>query len=190
VLAYEYIIKKRFIYKPAVRIGGTFDATNYLNTLFFDDTVEHFFILALDKENWCIGPKILAIGARNCVHITAQEVIYAAGRFNAAGLVMAHNHPNGSLTPSEADQKLERDVRAAAERITLKIHEHIILTPEEPVPPTAAPWTEEETERLRDLLGLQTDPRTITDQLQRTNAEIKARAGELCWLLPGQKVYV
>ena len=187
--AYQYIIKKRYYETPAVRIRGTADATNYFNALFFDDTVENFIILALDRDNWCIGDKILAIGTHDCVVVSPRDVIYAAGCFHAAALVMAHNHPEGGRKPSEADQKLEREIRTAAERINLKIHEQIILVPEEPQPPPT-PWTEDETDKLRDLLAANTPLESLTDELTRSLAEIKAKAEKMLWLLPGQKLYL
>ena len=49
----------------------------------------------------------------------------------AAGLVLAHNHPNGNVEPSEHDKVLTRAIVLAAETIGLRVVDHLIVSPEE-----------------------------------------------------------
>jgi len=59
-----------------------------------------------------------------------QVVEYAIKR-GAAALVLAHNHPNGHVQPSEQDKSLTRALVLAAETVHLKILDHLIVSPDE-----------------------------------------------------------
>jgi DNA repair protein RadC len=58
-----------------------------------------------------------------------RKVIEAGLRRGAAALVLAHNHPNGDVTPSEHDKTLTRAIVLAAETVGLKIVDHLIVSP-------------------------------------------------------------
>jgi DNA repair protein RadC len=49
----------------------------------------------------------------------------------AAAIVLAHNHPNGDVTPSEQDKILTRALVMAAETVQVKIIDHLIISPDE-----------------------------------------------------------
>jgi DNA repair protein RadC len=52
-------------------------------------------------------------------------------RRGAAAIVLAHNHPNGDVKPSEQDKLLTRALVLAAETVHLKIVDHLIISPDE-----------------------------------------------------------
>ncbi len=60
-----------------------------------------------------------------------RRVVEHALRRGAAVLVLAHNHPNGQVQPSEQDKTLTRALVLAAETVRLKIHDHLIVSPDE-----------------------------------------------------------
>lgn len=49
---------------------------------------------------------------------------------NATGIILAHNHPSGSLRPSSEDDALTRKIVEAAEIMNIRVNDHIILTSE------------------------------------------------------------
>jgi DNA repair protein RadC len=57
-----------------------------------------------------------------------RRVVESALRRGAAALVLAHNHPNGQVTPSEHDKILTRALVLAAETVGLKIVDHLIIS--------------------------------------------------------------
>ena len=61
----------------------------------------------------------------------SRRVVEAALRRQAAGLVLAHNHPSGNVAPSEHDKVLTRAIVLAAETIGLRVVDHLIVSPEE-----------------------------------------------------------
>ena len=48
----------------------------------------------------------------------------------ATGMILAHNHPGGSLAPSDADRQLTHQILTAARAMGLTVHDHLILTAE------------------------------------------------------------
>src|SRR5690606_20583473 len=59
-----------------------------------------------------------------------RRVIEAALRRGAAAVVLAHNHPNANLTPSEYDKTLTRAIVLAAETVHLTVVDHMIVSAE------------------------------------------------------------
>jgi len=57
-----------------------------------------------------------------------RRVIEAALKRGAAAIVLAHNHPNANLTPSEQDKVLTRAIVLAAETVHLKVVDHLIVS--------------------------------------------------------------
>ena len=60
-----------------------------------------------------------------------RRVIEHAIKRGAAALVLAHNHPNGHVQPSEQDKTLTRALVLAAETVHLKILDHLVVSPDE-----------------------------------------------------------
>jgi len=57
-----------------------------------------------------------------------RKVMQAALKKKSAILVIAHNHPNGNVNPSEQDKNITRALVLAAETLQIKIHDHLIVT--------------------------------------------------------------
>jgi DNA repair protein RadC len=60
-----------------------------------------------------------------------RRVIESALRRSAAAIVLAHNHPNGNISPSEQDKLLTRAIVLAAETVHLKVLDHLIVSIDE-----------------------------------------------------------
>ena len=60
-----------------------------------------------------------------------RRVIESALKRGAAALVLAHNHPNGHVQPSEKDKTLTRAIILAADTVGLKVLDHLIVSPDE-----------------------------------------------------------
>ena len=77
------------------------------------------------------GVETLQEGTIDRAAVYPRRVVEAALRRQAAGLVLAHNHPNGNVAPSEHDKVLTRAIVLAAETIGLRVVDHLIVSPEE-----------------------------------------------------------
>ncbi len=77
------------------------------------------------------GVETLEEGTVDRAAVYPRRVVESALRRGAAALVLAHNHPNGHVTPSEHDKVLTRAVVLAAETVGLKIVDHLVVSASE-----------------------------------------------------------
>ncbi len=89
---------------------------------------EHFVVLTLDGANRLIEKRTITIGTLNASLVHPREVFADAITDRAAGIVVAHNHPGGSLNPSGPDIVTTRRLKAAGELLGIKLLDHIIVT--------------------------------------------------------------
>lgn len=90
---------------------------------------EHAATLFLDCRGMPLGATIVAVGSLSKVTVLGREVFKAAVCANAAGLVVAHNHPSGGLLPSAGDVRVTRRLQQAGELLGIVLLDHIIVTP-------------------------------------------------------------
>ncbi len=74
------------------------------------------------------GVETLEEGTIDRAAVYPRRVVEAALRRSAAALVLAHNHPNASVIPSEQDKILTRAIVLAAETVGIKIIDHLIVS--------------------------------------------------------------
>lgn len=93
-----------------------------------DKKQEHFMCLTLDGANRLIARRVITIGTLTSSLVHPREVFADAITDRAAGVVVAHNHPSGSLEPSQADVDVTERLRNAAELLGISLLDHIIVT--------------------------------------------------------------
>ncbi len=96
-----------------------------------DKQQEHFVCLTLDGANRLIAKRIVTIGTLNSSLVHPREVFADAITDRAASIIVAHNHPSGSLRPSEADKQVTKKLADSAEILGIKLIDHIIVTKDE-----------------------------------------------------------
>lgn len=94
------------------------------------DFLEHFKVLLLNRANKVLGVIEISAGGTCGTVVDAKVVFAAALKSAAAGLVLGHNHPSGSLKPSQADINMTRKLKSAGEFLDIPVLDHIILTSE------------------------------------------------------------
>jgi len=77
------------------------------------------------------GVETLEEGTIDRGTVYPRRVVEAALKRGAAALVLAHNHPNGNITPSEHDKVLTRAIVLAAETVHLRVVDHLIVSAHE-----------------------------------------------------------
>lgn len=77
------------------------------------------------------GIETLEEGTIDRAAVYPRRVIEVALKRGAAGLVLAHNHPNGNVTPSEHDKVLTRAIVLGAETVHLRVVDHLIVSAQE-----------------------------------------------------------
>lgn len=77
------------------------------------------------------GVETLEEGTIDRAAVYPRRVVEAALKRGAAAIVLAHNHPNGNLAPSEHDKILTRAIVLAAETVHLRVVDHLIVSAQE-----------------------------------------------------------
>jgi DNA repair protein RadC len=97
--------------------------------------VETLQVLLLNTRRRLIRVAEITEGTLDTILVHPREVFKAAITANAAAVVLAHNHPSGDPTPSEADIKVTRDLIRAGQLLKIDVLDHVIIgraTPERP----------------------------------------------------------
>ena len=88
---------------------------------------EVFTVIYLDSSHAIIDSEIIAEGTLNVNTVYPREIIKRALEFHAAALIIAHNHPSGSLQPSAQDIKLTRTLVLLCTYMQLQLLDHLII---------------------------------------------------------------
>lgn len=91
--------------------------------------VEEFNVLFLNRSNYVKGLLRLSRGGITGTVADSRILFAAALKGLATGLIIAHNHPSGSLKPSSQDVDLTRKLKQAGQLLNITLLDHIILTP-------------------------------------------------------------
>jgi DNA repair protein RadC len=89
--------------------------------------VETLQVLLLNTRHRLIRVEEISNGTLDTILVHPREVFKSAIAANAAAIVLAHNHPSGDPTPSEADVKVTRDLIRAGQLLKIEVIDHIIL---------------------------------------------------------------
>lgn len=103
------------------------EARLFINMALADKEREVFLVMFLDNQNRIIESAELFQGTIDCAAVYPREVVKAALAVNAAAVILAHNHPSGNATPSEADKRITQTIKDALAMVEIKTLDHIIV---------------------------------------------------------------
>ncbi|MCR8666637.1 DNA repair protein RadC [Aestuariibaculum sp. M13] len=89
---------------------------------------EEFWIIYLNNSNKVIQKNQLSKGGITGTLVDVRLVLKKALEVGATGLILAHNHPSGTLKPSEADKQITEKLKGAAQSLDIKVLDHLIIT--------------------------------------------------------------
>lgn len=99
----------------------------YLRMTLSQRAHESFVVLFLDVKNRLIVSEEMFRGTLTHTSVYPREVVKAALRHNAAGVMLAHNHPSGTPEPSESDLVLTRALVQALALVDVRILDHFVV---------------------------------------------------------------
>jgi DNA repair protein RadC len=105
----------------------------FLLQLFNDDTIEYseeFIVVFLNIAMNTIGWMRVSTGGMTNTLCDSRMVFVAALKCGATGIILSHNHPSGRVQPSSEDILMTRTIVASGKILGIKVHDHIIVTPE------------------------------------------------------------
>ncbi|MCL6295576.1 RadC family protein [Jejuia spongiicola] len=89
---------------------------------------EEFWIIYLNNSNKVIQKKQLSKGGITGTLVDVRLVLKNALQVGATGLILVHNHPSGTIKPSEADKQITQKLKIAAQSLDIKVLDHLIIT--------------------------------------------------------------
>ena len=91
---------------------------------------EHFITITLDGRSKIIEKRVIHIGTLNQSLVHPREVFRPAILDNAAGIIIAHNHPSGTLEASRADIQITQRLKEVAKLVGIELLDHVIISKE------------------------------------------------------------
>jgi len=101
---------------------------DYLRLWLGNELRECFGVLFLDSQHGLLNAEILFRGTIDQATVHPRELVKRALTLNAAAVILAHNHPSGTVTPSQADVALTRRIASALELIDVRLLDHFVVT--------------------------------------------------------------
>ena len=89
---------------------------------------EEFWILYLNNANKVLQRFQISKGGITGTLVDIRLVMKKALDLGAVSLIMVHNHPSGTLTPSRADKDITQQMTDAAKTLKIKVLDHLIIT--------------------------------------------------------------
>ncbi len=103
------------------------DTRRYLTSRLRENRNEVFACLFLDNKNRIIEYEELFFGTIDGASVYPRQVVQRALSHNAAGLILAHNHPSGVAEPSLADRQITQRIKEALSLLDIRVLDHLVI---------------------------------------------------------------
>jgi DNA repair protein RadC len=110
------------------KITSSTDVFELLQPIIGELEHEEFWIVYLNNSNKVIQKNQLSKGGMTGTLVDVRLVMKNALEVGATGLILAHNHPSGTLKPSEADKEITQKLKLAAQSLDIKVLDHLVVT--------------------------------------------------------------
>ena len=110
------------------RISSASDAFDIMQPLIGDLDHEEFWIIFVNNSNKVLRKEQISKGGLTGTLVDVRTVMKTALELSAVGMILAHNHPSGTLRPSQADKQLTTKLKTAAQSLDMQVLDHIIVT--------------------------------------------------------------
>ena len=101
-------------------------AGEYVVALFTGRTYEAFYVICLDSQNRVNHAALVHEGTINEAPVYPRLIVETALRHQATSVILAHNHPGGSVKPSTQDIQITKKISTVLESISISVVDHII----------------------------------------------------------------
>jgi len=125
-----YELRKNQTDFPKIQITNSKICADFIKQFYNEDIeiYESCFLLLLNQANNTIGYSKISQGGIVGTIVDIRLIAKYAIESLATAVILAHNHPSGNLTPSEADKNLTKKVKESLNIFDIKLLDHLILT--------------------------------------------------------------
>ena len=110
------------------KISSSLDVFDLMKPLLEDLAVEQFWTLYLNNSNKVLSKQKISEGGMTGTVVDIRLILKRALELNATAMVLSHNHPSGTLLPSQADVMITEKIKNAAQYMDIKLLDHLIIT--------------------------------------------------------------
>lgn len=121
----ERLSREQVIGRPIIASWSAL--ITYVRTAMQHATTEQFRVLFLDRKNKLIADEILGKGTIDHAPVYPREVVKMALAHEASAIILAHNHPSGDPTPSQADIEMTRTLIDVCKPFDIVVHDHLVV---------------------------------------------------------------
>ena len=111
-----------------IKINKPSDAYELVKDELVNSDREMLLSVMLTVKNDLIGVETVSIGSIISANISPRDVFKSAILANAVSIILCHNHPSGSLVPSDSDIALTKQLIEAGELLGIKVLDHLIVS--------------------------------------------------------------
>jgi len=124
------VYSKKLNKKEFKKVTSSADVSKVLKEIWSNqiETREEFIVLLLDRSNNILGYHVLSSGGITGTVADIRLLFGVALQSLATSVIVAHNHPSGNLSPSQADIALTKKIKEAGEIMSITLLDHIIIT--------------------------------------------------------------
>jgi DNA repair protein RadC len=116
-----------YLRQPGAAIHTPNAVKEYTRLHLASERREVFAVLFMDNQNRVIAFEAMFVGTLSQTSVHPREVVLAALGHEAAAVILAHNHPSGSVQPSRADEHLTHTLKQALALVDVRVLDHIIV---------------------------------------------------------------
>lgn len=113
--------------KERPKIQSSSDAYHLIAPILMDLPHEEFWILLLNRANLVIGREQLSLGGISGTVVDARVVFRKAIEGQASAIILVHNHPSGTLRPSQADIDVTKKLQQGGKTLDISVLDHLII---------------------------------------------------------------
>ncbi|WP_407535758.1 RadC family protein [Cetobacterium somerae] len=113
--------------KDLTTVKGKTELLNYLRSDIGFKSTEEFKVIYLSSSNRLLGEETLFRGTVDRSVVYPRLIVERALKYPTKGIIFAHNHPSGDLTPSRKDIALTQELKDLLDILDIKLLDHIIL---------------------------------------------------------------
>lgn len=124
-------IAGRYIMKRANENGMLFEVSrmgDYFVGRFFGESSEKLYLLLLDAKGRLVSEHCILEGSINSVGAPINLIVSKAIKSNSSNVVLAHNHPSGTVRPSDQDRDTTARLKYLLEQSGIKLVEHFVIS--------------------------------------------------------------
>ncbi len=127
VAALELTRRKKILQREQICIKSSRDCFSVLGPVYDDLDHEEFHVLFLNRGNAVIGREMISKGGMSGTVADGKVIFRKALEFKSSALILSHNHPSGSLKPSNSDRSLTKAMVDFGKLVDIQILDHIIV---------------------------------------------------------------